>query len=60
MDRILNEPLTEYLIVKKELLKDNQFAKKFTSEFKEIIENNGFTQEILRKYLHELPTLGQR
>lgn len=28
--------------------------------FKEIIENNGFTQEILRKYLHELPTLGQR
>lgn len=39
MDRILNEPLTEYLIVKKELLKDNQFAKKFTSEFKEIIEN---------------------
>lgn len=27
--------------------------------FKEIMENNGFTQEILRKYLHELPTLGK-
>lgn len=27
--------------------------------FKEIIENNGFTQEILRKYLTELPTLGK-
>ena len=25
--------------------------------FKEIIENNGFSQEILRKYLKELPTL---
>lgn len=25
--------------------------------FKEIIENNGFSQEILRKYLNELPTL---
>jgi beta-glucosidase len=26
---------------------------------REIIENNGFTQEILRKYLTELPTLGK-
>lgn len=25
--------------------------------YREIIENNGFSQEILRKYLHELPTL---
>ena len=27
--------------------------------FKEVMENNGFTQEILRKYLTELPTLGK-
>lgn len=26
--------------------------------FREIIRQNGFTQDILRKYLHELPTLG--
>ena len=26
--------------------------------FKDIIEQNGFTQKILRKYLHELPILG--
>ncbi len=26
--------------------------------FKDMIENNGFTQEILRKYLKELPSLG--
>ena len=25
--------------------------------FREIIEHNGFSQAILRKYLHELPTL---
>lgn len=27
--------------------------------YKEIIENNGFSQDILRKYLNELPTLGK-
>lgn len=27
--------------------------------YKEIIENNGFNQKILRKYLNELPTLGK-
>ncbi|MBQ7036605.1 MAG: family 1 glycosylhydrolase [Clostridia bacterium] len=27
--------------------------------YKEIMENNGFTQEILRKYLKELPTLAK-
>lgn len=26
--------------------------------FREIIRQNGFTQDILKKYLHELPTLG--
>lgn len=25
--------------------------------YKDIIDNNGFTQEILRKYLHEMPRL---
>jgi beta-glucosidase len=28
--------------------------------YKEIIERNGFSQEILRRYLHELPTLESR
>jgi len=27
--------------------------------FKELIENNGFSQEILRRYLHELPVLAR-
>lgn len=33
--------------------------KKSAMFYKEIIENNGFNQQILRKYLNELPTLGK-